>query len=177
MTSFSEFSLDHLLQFSAVNVDPFTETFGMSFYQNYLSKYPDYCLTASSSLGNISGYMIGKAEGEGELWHGHISAVTVSPSYRRMGLAKHLIQWIEDQSDNQRCYFVDLFVRDTNINAIEMYKVLGYVIYRTVLGYYMDPNGKQSNAYDMRKSLKQDSEKKSMIPLPYPITPDELEWR
>ncbi len=31
--------------------------------------------------------VIGKAEGEGEEWHGHVTAVTVAPEYRRQGLA------------------------------------------------------------------------------------------
>lgn len=28
---------------------------------------------------------MGKAEGKGELWHGHVTAVTVAPEYRRLG--------------------------------------------------------------------------------------------
>jgi hypothetical protein len=43
---------------------------------------------AEASDGNLMGYMLGKAEGEGKLWHGHVSAVTVAPQYRRLGLAK-----------------------------------------------------------------------------------------
>lgn len=27
------------------------------------------------------GYVLGKAEGEDKLWHGHVSAVTVAPRY------------------------------------------------------------------------------------------------
>lgn len=29
--------------------------------------------------------VMGKAEGKGELWHGHVTAVTVAPEYRRLG--------------------------------------------------------------------------------------------
>ena len=58
------------------------------------------------------GYAIGKAEGEGKLWHGHVSAVTVAPKYRRLGLAKTLMDYFEDVSKQQyNAYFVDLFVR------------------------------------------------------------------
>lgn len=28
------------------------------------------------------GYILGKAEGEGTKWHGHVTAVTVAPEYR-----------------------------------------------------------------------------------------------
>ena len=33
-------------------------------------------------------------------------------------------------------FFVDLFVRVSNKVAVEMYRQLGYVVYRTVLEYY-----------------------------------------
>lgn len=34
------------------------------------------------------GYILGKAEGEGRNWHGHVTAVTVAPEFRRQALAK-----------------------------------------------------------------------------------------
>lgn len=41
----------------------------------------------------------------------------------------------------KRAYFVDLFVRVSNQVAINMYKRLGYIVYRTVLEYYSgDPD-------------------------------------
>lgn len=33
-------------------------------------------------------------------------------------------------------FFVDLFVRSSNYQAIEMYRKLGYSVYRRVLDYY-----------------------------------------
>lgn len=33
-------------------------------------------------------------------------------------------------------YFVDLFVRVSNLVAVGMYRKFGYVVYRQVLGYY-----------------------------------------
>ena len=46
---------------------------------------------------------MGKAEGEKELWHGHVSALTVAPVYRRMGLAKMLMDILEQVSEKM-CY-------------------------------------------------------------------------
>lgn len=41
----------------------------------------------------------------------------------------------------KRAYFVDLFVRISNKVAINMYRNLGYIVYRTVLEYYAgDPD-------------------------------------
>ena len=69
-------------------------------------------------------------------------------------------------------YFVDLFVRSSNILAIAMYYNLGYTVYRRVLGYY---NGEE-DAFDMRKAMSRDIKKTSVIPLTKPIRPHELEW-
>nr|XP_013800689.1 PREDICTED: N-alpha-acetyltransferase 20-like isoform X2 [Apteryx mantelli mantelli] len=38
-------------------------------------------------------------------------------------------------------FFVDLFVRVSNQVAVNMYKQLGYSVYRTVLEYYSASNG------------------------------------
>lgn len=41
---------------------------------------------------------MGKAEGLKELWHGHVTAVTVAPDYRRIGVAKQLMESLESVS-------------------------------------------------------------------------------
>lgn len=43
--------------------------------------------------------VMGKVEGQGECWHGHVTAVTVAPEYRRQQLAKKLMNLLEDISD------------------------------------------------------------------------------
>jgi ribosomal protein S18 acetylase RimI-like enzyme len=40
--------------------------------------------------------VLGKVEGHGENWHGHVTAVTVAPEYRRQQLAKKLMIILED---------------------------------------------------------------------------------
>lgn len=42
---------------------------------------------------------MGKAEGRGENWHGHVTALTVAPDYRRLGLAATLMSFLEDVSE------------------------------------------------------------------------------
>lgn len=131
-------------------------------------------------------------------------------------------------------FFVDLFVRVSNQVAVNMYKRLGYSVYRTVIEYYSASNGEpDEDAYgepaklvilwfwvsgrqmnmccssvkvliephsfpaflresgwwccsgiaaefailvaDMRKALSRDTEKKSIIPLPHPVRPEDIE--
>lgn len=47
----------------------------------------------------------------------------------------------------KQTYFVDLFVRVSNKVAINMYKNLGYIVYRTVLEYYAGPGDVDEDAY------------------------------
>jgi N-terminal acetyltransferase B complex catalytic subunit len=39
--------------------------------------------------------VLGKAEGRGENWHGHVTAVTVAPEFRRLGIARKLMNLLE----------------------------------------------------------------------------------
>lgn len=48
---------------------------------------------------NIISIVMGKAEGLAENWHGHVTALTVSPDHRRLGLAAMLIKLLEELSE------------------------------------------------------------------------------
>ncbi|XP_033174291.1 N-alpha-acetyltransferase 20 isoform X2 [Bombus vosnesenskii] len=146
MTTLRPFTCNDLFKFNNVNLDPLTET-----------KFK----------------VMGKAEGQGENWHGHITALTVSPNYRRLGLAAMLIEFLEKVSEKKQAYFVDLFVRVSNKVAIKMYQQLGYIVYRTVLEYYT--GNPDEDAFDMRKALSRDVKKKSVIPLTHPVRPEEID--
>ncbi|GMH82283.1 hypothetical protein TrVE_jg11833 [Triparma verrucosa] len=174
MTTLDRFKLDDLLIFNTTNLDPLTETYNLQFYLDYMSTWPEYFEVAKSCEGRVMGYAMGKSEGEGDLWHGHVTAVTVAPEFRRQGLAKCLMSSLEETTaKSYNGYFVDLFVRSSNKVAIGMYERMGYSVYRTVLKYYSDND---EDAYDMRKAMPRDPEGKSCVPLKEPITPDELEW-
>ncbi|KFU84678.1 N-alpha-acetyltransferase 20, partial [Chaetura pelagica] len=131
--------------------------------------------------------VMGKAEGSvaREEWHGHVTALSVAPEFRRLGLAAKLMELLEEISEKKGGFFVDLFVRVSNQVAVNMYKQLGYSVYRTVLEYYSASSGEpDEDAYgkylfclklNMRKALSRDTEKKSIIPLPHPVRPEDIE--
>jgi N-terminal acetyltransferase B complex catalytic subunit len=48
---------------------------------------------------------MGKAEGEGELWHGHVTAVTVAQKFRRLGVARNLMNLLETISEKMFIFF------------------------------------------------------------------------
>ena len=176
MTTLRPFTCDDLFTYNEVNTDVLTETFNLSFYLGYLATWPEYFTTASSPGGTTMGYVMGKAEGRGTNWHGHVTAVTVAPSYRRMGLAKLLMHELESISEEMHDgYFVDLFVRASNENAIRMYEKMGYGPYRRVIGYYGNPDGE--DALDMRKAMRRDTKKRSVVKAKkFEQKPWEIEW-
>ncbi|EYC17068.1 hypothetical protein Y032_0031g2258 [Ancylostoma ceylanicum] len=98
------------------------------------------------------GYIMGKAEGRDENWHGHVTALSVAPDYRRLGLGARMMYTLEHISDMKKAYFVDLFVRVSNHVAISMYKALGYVVYREIIDYYSGPH--DENAYGTHDHLR-----------------------
>lgn len=173
MSILRRFNCDDLFRFNNVNLDVLTETYNMPFYLEYLAKWPDFFAVQESPNGRRMGYVMGKAEGKGEeWWHGHVTALTVAPEYRRLGLARSLMDLLEDVTSNTYSgYFVDLFVRKSNGLAISMYERFGYVTYRLVTGYYSG----EEDALDMRKACPRDVDQKSMVPLGKPISPYDLE--
>uniref|UniRef100_A0A8C5KUI8 N-alpha-acetyltransferase 20 n=1 Tax=Jaculus jaculus TaxID=51337 RepID=A0A8C5KUI8_JACJA len=164
MTTLRAFTCDDLFRFNNINLDPLTETYGIPFYLQYLAHWPEYFIVAEAPGGELMGY------------HGHVTALSVAPEFRRLGLAAKLMELLEEISERKGGFFVDLFVRVSNQVAVNMYKQLGYSVYRTVIEYYSASNGEpDEDAYDMRKALSRDTEKKSIIPLPHPVRPEDIE--
>jgi len=170
MTSAKIFTPRHLFEFNNINLDPLTATYDVGYYLSYMATWPDYNYTLHSPDGTQMGYIMGKAEGPRHLseedakkvmkWHGHVTAVTVAPEFRRLGVATLLMDLLEITTElNYEGSFVDLFVRASNANAITMYEKLGYKVYRKVLAYYQDEGSKQEDGLDMRKSTPLDPKK------------------
>ncbi|KAK0568452.1 N-alpha-acetyltransferase 20 [Tilletia horrida] len=122
-------------------------------------------LAPTGQAPQVMGYVIGKAEGKKQELHGHVTAITVAPEYRRLGLAQGLMRLLEDSSSQvYDAYFIDLFVRPSNYLAIKMYEGLGYSVYRKVIEYYHGggANGEDEDGYDMRKPMPRDTKRKSV---------------
>eukprot|EP00775_Hariotina_reticulata_P005578 gene5578-5816_t len=173
MTTIRRFTANDLFTFNNVNLDILTETYNLPFYLQYLARWPEYCLIAEGPGKQAMGYILGKAEGEGTLWHGHVTAVTVAPEFRRQNLARKLMNMLEEITHKVHdAYFVDLFVRVSNQVAIKMYEGFGYSKYRRVINYYSG----DEDAFDMRKAMPRDVHKQSIIPQKDRVYPEELEF-
>ncbi|XP_071388367.1 N-alpha-acetyltransferase 20 [Centroberyx affinis] len=101
MTTLRAFTCDDLFKFNNINLDPLTETYGIPFYLQYLAHWPEYFIVAEAPGGELMGYIMGKAEGSvaREEWHGHVTALSVAPEFRRLGLAAKLMEMLEEISE------------------------------------------------------------------------------
>ncbi|KAJ4475553.1 N-acetyltransferase [Lentinula aciculospora] len=168
MSVLRPFKASDMFKFNNVNLDVWTETYNIGFYLHYLSRWPDLCCVQEAPSGRMMGYVIGKAEGQNTEWHGHVTAITVAPEYRRLSLARKMMSLLELVSDETyRGFFVDLYVRCNNFVAIEMYEGMGYSVYRRVREYYgnlgVGKDGRdEEDAFDMRKPLSRDSARRSV---------------
>ncbi|KAF6014955.1 hypothetical protein HII13_000369 [Brettanomyces bruxellensis] len=169
MTSIVPFQATDLFDLNPINLDPLTENFYIYFYLQYLSDWPTLFYKSTSALDEPTGYILAKTEGQvlKKEWHAHISAVTIDPNYRRIGLGSYLCQMLETYTQDEKPYyafFIDLFVKCNNTLAINFYEKLGYSVFRRVVGYYGPPGripsksrlNDEIDAFDMRKSLKRD---------------------
>ncbi|KAK7038274.1 N-acetyltransferase [Favolaschia claudopus] len=168
MSILRPFSAADMFKFNNINLDIWTETYDLSFYLTYLSSWPDLCYVQTAPSGRLMGYILGKAEGTGSDWHGHVTALTVAPEYRRLSIARKLTNLLEIISDSvYHAFFVDLFVRCNNDVAIEMYEGMEYSVWRRIREYYgslgLGSRGKdEEDAFDMRKPLSRDSGRRSV---------------
>ncbi|KFV47719.1 N-alpha-acetyltransferase 20, partial [Gavia stellata] len=111
--------------------------------------WPEYFIAAEAPGGELMGFsacgatalmlcmftVMGKAKGFvfREEWHGHVTALSVAPGFRWLGLAAELMELLEEISEKKRGFFIDLSVRVSNQVAVNTYKQLGYNGYQTVL--------------------------------------------
>lgn len=189
MATFRRFRPDDVYRFSKCNLDPLTETYDLSFYLQYHAKWPSLFQVCEDTGGNIIGYsrlspcalnklrtdghepaVMGKVESSPDAykfsehylpWHAHITALTVAPEARRLGIGKILTEQLEAAADAHEAWFVDLFVRRSNRRAIAFYRGLGYSVFRVVKDYYgdhaTDPSKDSEDAFDMRKAMIRDT--------------------
>lgn len=141
-----QFTLQDIFRLNRVNLDAFTENYDVPFYTQYISSWPDLCWVAEAADGTIVAYILGKVEGEGDDWHGHITAISVAGEFRGSGVAHSLLDRLESASFAVGSHYVDLYVRASNAQALKFYAKRNYKIHQTIEEYYSDGE----SAHDMR---------------------------
>ncbi|ORX64912.1 n-alpha-acetyltransferase 20, NatB catalytic subunit-like protein [Basidiobolus meristosporus CBS 931.73] len=103
MTSIRRFTTGDLFKFNNINLDVLTETYNISFYLSYLARWPDIFYVTESPNKTLMGYIMGKTEGRNKEWHGHVTALTVAPEYRRLVFTNQLLNPRYAKSARTRC--------------------------------------------------------------------------
>ena len=142
------------------------ENYQLKYYLYHGLSWPQLSFIAEDEDGKIIGYVLGKMEEESEdVPHGHITSLATRRTYRRLGLAKKLMdQTSQAMIDNFGAEFCSLHVRVSNRAALQLYaKTLGFSQTGIEPKYYADGE----DAYAMRKDFKgwkRRSEKDIVVP-------------
>jgi ribosomal-protein-alanine N-acetyltransferase len=131
------------------------ENYSDYFFLDLYRRFPETFIVAEEN-GEVVGYIMCRIETglssfilRGLVKKGHIVSVAVLPEYRRKGIGEALVA---KAMENMRLYKAKqcfLEVRVTNIEAVGLYKKLGFGVSRTVRGYYADGE----DAYVMETKL------------------------
>merc|ERR1712226_160825 len=142
-----------LINMQECNLLCLPENYQMKYYFYHLLTWPQLSYVALHN-GKVVGYVLAKMDDDNknpEEPHGHITSLAVRRNYRRLGLAKKLM----DQSSIAmvECFaakWCSLHVRISNRAALNLYKhTLKFQQDNTEKGYYADGE----DAYQMKKDL------------------------
>ncbi|KAH8305483.1 hypothetical protein KR018_010869 [Drosophila ironensis] len=155
MACFREMCFDDLFKINSLVFDALTEVYSLTFFVKHLLEFPELTqiAIAPGPEGRRMGYIFGTHHvPKNKVIYGHVAALTVSADYRRLGVASTLMKQFSRTMRVKGAAYVNLFMRVSNIAALQLYRSLGYVPYGTVKDYYPDP-GKPESALELRKFL------------------------
>ncbi|KAH7931224.1 acyl-CoA N-acyltransferase [Leucogyrophana mollusca] len=156
-------TVDDLVGMQACNLHNLPENYTMKFYLYNALTWPSISYVAEDHKGRIVGYILATMEdaeeqpdgtpaGTKQKPHGHVASISVSRSYRRLGLAKKLmVQSQEAMANIYHASYVTLHVRKSNRAALGLYRdALAFTVKDIEHKYYADGE----DAYVMQLSLK-----------------------
>jgi len=150
-----KFQRDDLSRVMYINTTCLPENYSPYFFMTIHEKFPETFLVAEDK-GEVVGYIMCRIEiGFSNLKRleltrkGHIVSIAVLPEHRKKGIGSSLIvdamkKMVEYKATE--CY---LEVRVSNTPAINLYSKLGFMIVKTMKGYYADGE----DAYVMARKL------------------------
>lgn len=97
----------------------------------------------------IAGFAIAHVERAGKGLRAYVVTLDVAPLHRRHGLARQMMQSIEQQATEAGCSFIELHVSVENDSAIAFYEREGYERSHMVKSFY----GLGRHAYVYRKTV------------------------
>ena len=142
---------DSLALVQKCNIVCLPENYNQKYYDYHYLTWPQLSYMAQNHKGEVVGYVLAKLEDEEGEAHGHITSLAVRKSYRRLGIAKLLMNLTARALIE--CYGArscTLHVRVSNRGALQLYRdVLGFKVQETEPRYYADGE----DAYPMKRDL------------------------
>lgn len=109
-------------------------------------RHPDSLVLVAKPGGVIAGFAIMRYSDEAA----HLNLLAVSPAYRRRGVGRQLIAWLEETALTAGTFIIGLELRATNETAYAFYSALGYRELSRVAGYYQGVESAIRMARDVR---------------------------
>ena len=110
---------------AAIEAESFPDPWSAEVFAETLAYFPSTFFVAEHQ-GRVVGFIAGGIEDTGEAVYGHICNLAVTPSYRKHGVGRMLVQRAERQFAISLAEGVQLEVRVSNFAAQQFYRRLGY---------------------------------------------------
>lgn len=97
------------------------------------------------------GRLIGFALMQYFVEHAHLNLLGVEPAYRRFGIGRRLIEWLEETARVGGIFIVTLEVRANQTGSRTFYRALGYQEGKYIPGYYSGREAAVKMIHDLRR--------------------------
>lgn len=131
------------------------ENYSPDFFMDLYDRFPAAFIVAEED-NKIVGYMMCRIESNllgfasGNAKKGHVISIAVLPEHQHQGIGEALmLETLKNMKAIYKAKECYLEVRVSNIPAVTLYRKLGFIIKRTLHGYYAD----NESAYMMTKKL------------------------
>jgi ribosomal-protein-alanine N-acetyltransferase len=108
----------------------------------------DSVVLTARNLGRIAGFAIMRYADDSA----HLNLLAVEPAHRRRGVARRLLEWLEESALTAGTFTVGLELRKGNEGARAFYATLGYLESGEVPGYYQGVESALRLKRDVRTS-------------------------
>jgi ribosomal protein S18 acetylase RimI-like enzyme len=85
--------------------------------------------------------------------HAHLNLLGVEPAYRRFGIGRRLVEWLEETARVGGMFSVRLEVRAGQTGSRTFYRRLGYQEDKYIPGYYSGREAAVRMTHDLRRTL------------------------
>jgi ribosomal protein S18 acetylase RimI-like enzyme len=112
---------------------------------------PDSVVLTARSGAKLTGFAIMRYRDD----TAHLNLLAVDPAYRRQGVGRRLIEWLEETALTAGTFVIGLELRESNEAARAFYRALGYRELGQIAGYYQGVEAAIRMVRDVRASCAQ----------------------